>query len=54
MALDRDAREPDYVFVLNRSAPWRPLERALVDFGGSPAYAVSLEGVPLLMVYRTQ
>ncbi len=54
VALDRDAREPAYVFVLNRPAQWRRVEQALVDFGGSPAYAVSLDGVPLLMVYRTR
>ena len=54
VALDRNAREPDYVFVLNRPAQWRSIEGALVDFGGPPAYAVSLEGVPLLMVYRTR
>ena len=29
-------------------------ESALVGFGGAPMLAVSLEGVPLMMVYRTQ
>lgn len=54
VALDRIAAEPDYVFVLNRKAQWRPLERALADHGGSPVYSVSVQGVPLLQVYRTR
>jgi hypothetical protein len=52
--LDRPAVAPDFVFVLNRKAQWRPIESALIGFGGSPMFEVSLEGVPLLMVYRTR
>lgn len=54
VALDRKANEADFVFVLNRKAQWRRVERALVEFGGSPMLSVSLEGVPLMMVYRTR
>jgi len=52
--LGRAARDPQYVFVLNRKAVWRPLDRALFEHGGSPAYEVSFDGVPLLRVYRTR
>lgn len=52
--LGRPARRPQYVFVLNRKAVWRPSDRALFMHGGSPAYEVTLDGVPLLQVYRTQ
>jgi hypothetical protein len=54
VALDRDAAPADFVLVLHRKAQWRRTESALAGFGGPPAYAVSLEGVPLLMMYRTQ
>jgi hypothetical protein len=54
MALDRTAGAADFVFVLNRKAQWRRTESALVGFGGAPMLAVSLEGVPLMMVYRTR
>ena len=54
VALDRRAGEADFVFVLNRKAQWRRTESALVGFGGAPLLAVSLEGVPLMMVYRTR
>lgn len=50
--VDRPARDPDYVFVLNRRAQWRAVEWALYDFGDRPAYEVSVEGVPLMRVYR--
>jgi hypothetical protein len=52
--LGRTARDPDYVFVLNRKAVWRPMDRALFENGGSPAYEVSLDGVALFRVYRTR
>jgi len=53
-ALDRRAAAADFVFLLNRRAQWRSTESALVGFGGTPLYAVSLKGVPLMMVYRTR
>jgi hypothetical protein len=54
VALDRRAAASDFVFVLNRKAQWRRVESALVGFGGTPMLAVSLERVPLMMVYRTR
>jgi len=54
VALDRTAGAADFVFVLNRKAQWRRAESALVGFGGAPMLEVSLEGVPLMMVYRTR
>jgi len=54
VALDRKAVSPDFVFVLNRSAQWRRAESALAGFGGPPMLAVKLQGVPLMMVYRTR
>jgi len=54
VALDRKADPADFVFVLNRKAQWRRTESALAGFGGPPAYAVSLQGVPLMLVYRTR
>jgi len=54
VALGRPARKPQYVFILNRKAVWRPFDRALFLHGGTPAYEVLLDGVPLLRVYRTQ
>lgn len=54
VALDRPAREADYVFVLNRRGQWRPLELALFEHGGQPLYEVSTRGVPLMRVYRTR
>jgi hypothetical protein len=54
VALDRGAAAADFVFVLNRKAQWRRTESALIAFSGSPMFAVSLEGVPLMMVYRTR
>jgi hypothetical protein len=52
--LGRPAADPDFVFVLNRKAVWRPVDRALFEHGGQPAYEVSLDGVPLFRVYRTR
>jgi len=54
VALDRTAGAADFVFVLNRKAQWRRTESALVGFGGAPMLEVSLEGVHLMMVYRTR
>lgn len=53
-ALDRSARDPDFVFVLNRKAVWRPVDRALFQHGGAPAYEIALDGVPLFRVYRVR
>ncbi len=54
VVLGRPARKPQYVFILNRKAIWRPLDRALFLHGGAPAYEVVLDSVPLFRVYRTQ
>lgn len=54
IAVGRAAREPDFVFVLNRKAVWRPLDRALFLYGGEPAYELSLDGVPLFRAYRVR
>jgi hypothetical protein len=54
VVLGRPARKPQYVFILNRKAVWRPLDRALFLHGGAPAYEVVLDSVPLFRVYRTQ
>ncbi|TFG62582.1 MAG: hypothetical protein E4H28_07475 [Gemmatimonadales bacterium] len=54
VALGRPARPPQYVFILNRKAVWRPLDRALFLHGGAPAYEVALDSVPLFRVYRIQ
>jgi hypothetical protein len=45
--------EPEYVFVLNRPALWRPLDRALVEKSGA-WYEVRFEGVPLMWVFRSR
>lgn len=54
IALPRAAAAPNFVFVLNRKAVWRPLDRALFLYGGDPAYEISLAGVPLFRAYRLQ
>ena len=53
-ALFREPRDPDYVLVFNRRAVWRPMDRALWEHGGAPAYALGYDGVPLLHAYRTR
>jgi len=53
-ALDRAARDPDFVLVFNRKAVWRPVDRALFQHGGRPAYELSYDGVPLLRAFRTR
>ncbi len=50
--LPRPPREREYMFVLNRPGQFRALERALVGHGGRPFYQLSVENVPLFMVYR--
>ena len=51
-AVDRPPRAPDFLLVLNRRSTWRPIEWAIDERGASPFYQVSLDGVPLLSVYR--
>lgn len=53
-ALSRPPRDPDYVLVYNRRAVWRPMDRALWEHGGAPAYELSYGEVPLLRAYRTR
>lgn len=53
-ALFRAPRDPDYVLVFNREAVWRPMDRALWEHGGDPAYALAYDGVPLVRAYRTR
>lgn len=50
--LPRSPREREYMFVLNRPGQFRAAERALVGHGGRPFYQLSVQGVPLFMVYR--
>lgn len=52
IVLPRPAAAADFVFVLNREAVWRPVDRALFLYGGAPAYEISLAGVPLFRAYR--
>jgi hypothetical protein len=52
--LPRTPREREYMFVLNRPGQFRATERALVGHGGAPFYQLSVQGVPLFMVYRLQ
>jgi hypothetical protein len=54
VVLDHRAVESDFVFVLNREAQWRSTESALDGFGGPAMYEISLEGVPLMKVFRTR
>ena len=52
VAEDRIPSDAEYLLVLNRKAMWRPVEWALYEGQEDPIYRVSLEGVPLLSVYR--
>jgi hypothetical protein len=54
IALGRPAAPADFVFVLNRKAVWRPVDRALFLYGGEPAYELSVDGVPLFRAYRVR
>jgi 4-amino-4-deoxy-L-arabinose transferase-like glycosyltransferase len=49
----RPPRHPDFVFILNRRGIQSFRDRALVQSGGRPFYQVTVEGVPLLQVFRT-
>ncbi len=53
-ALSRSPKDPDYVLVFNRRAVWRPMDRALWEYGGAPAYELSYDEVPLLRAYRVR
>ena len=50
--VNRPVQDPDFLFVLNRKAMWRGIEWALHEQEAVPFYQVSLDGVPLLSVYR--
>lgn len=49
--LGRRARQPAYVFVLNREAVWRPRDAALWN-EATPAYEIGFDGVPLFRAFR--
>jgi hypothetical protein len=51
-AVDRDPLEADYLIMIHRRAFWRPIEWALDELADPPFYEVSLDGAPLLRVYR--
>lgn len=53
-AVDRDPAAPDFLLQYNRKAMWRPIDWAMDRQGDPPAYEISLEGAPLLRVYRLQ
>jgi len=50
--VERDLVEADYVVMIHRRALWRPIEWALTEQGDPPFYEVTLDGAPLLTVYR--
>ena len=45
---------PAYVMVLNRKGQFTELEWALAGFGGTPFYELTVQGVPILQVYRVE
>jgi hypothetical protein len=51
-AVDRDPATAEFLLQYNRKAMWRPIDWALDRQNDPPAYEVSLEGAPLLRVYR--
>ena len=51
--LPRSPADPEFIFVLNRRGEWKLVEHALSRHGGDPYFQVTLEGVPLVQVYRT-
>lgn len=51
-AIDRQPREPAYLLQYARRAMWRPIDWAVHLQGDRPAYELSVEGVPLLRVFR--
>jgi 4-amino-4-deoxy-L-arabinose transferase-like glycosyltransferase len=46
-----EGQPSDYVLLVNRPGWFRPMDRALLR-QGHPSYTVSLEGVPLVALYR--
>ena len=52
--VDRDPAAPHFLLQYNRKAMWRPIDWAVDRRGDPPAYEISLEGAPLLRVYRLQ
>lgn len=54
MLVERDLVDADYLVLIHRRALWRPIEWALVEQGDPPFYEVTLDGAPLLTVYRLQ
>lgn len=53
-AVDRDPAAPQFLLQYNRKAMWRPIDWAMDRQGDPPAYELSIEGAPLLRVYRLQ
>jgi len=52
--IDRPAAEPQYLIVYNRQTTVQYLPMYRVDRNRSPVYELSVEGVPLMQVYRTR
>jgi hypothetical protein len=52
--VNRDPAPADYLLQYNRKAMWRPIDWAMNRQGDPPAYEITLEGAPLLRVYRFQ
>jgi hypothetical protein len=54
IAVDRDPAPAGYLLQYNRKAMWRPIDWAMDRQGDPPAYEITLEGAPLLRVYRLE
>ncbi|MCK5448986.1 MAG: glycosyltransferase family 39 protein [Gemmatimonadetes bacterium] len=52
--LERSAREPSYVFQYHRATAVLVQDQNAIDTEAGPAYEVSVEGVPLLSVFRAR
>lgn len=50
--VDREPREPEFLMQYARRAMWRPIDWAVHSQGDRPAYELSVEGAPLLRVFR--
>jgi hypothetical protein len=50
--IDREPFEPDFLLQYARKAMWRPIDWGIHLQEDRPAYELSVEGVPLLRVYR--
>jgi hypothetical protein len=53
-AVDRELQVPGFLLQYNRKSMWRPIDWAMDQQGDRPAYEITLEGAPLLRVYRLQ